>query len=56
MRSQRVVRAQRIARRFLRYRLHAAVFAALLGLSELLWRWQTWTLRQLLELTLSGRP
>ncbi len=56
MTPQWAIRAQRIARRFLRYRVYAGVFAALLCLSELLWRWQTWTLRQLLDLATGGRP
>lgn len=54
MTSELAIGARRITRHLFRYLLPAGVWAGLLAVSELLWRWQTWKLRQLLDLVTGG--
>lgn len=44
------------SRRGLRWLALAAAAALLLGLSQALWLWQTWPVRDLLERTAPGAP
>lgn len=50
MPSPRRPRGRRLARHLRRWGAHWMVGLALLAASQMLWRWQTWKLRTLLQL------
>lgn len=56
MKLQQADRAHRILRSIAHAAPYAVVGLAMLGLSELVWLWQTWKVRRLLDLLAGVQP